>query len=104
DDAVFLLQTRPASQTDVRAALYGVSSHVVVLLDDDDRRSIFGCLDGCGESHRARAEDDDVRRFVPALRTLSALRSCRTNSAPRGGADANGRVLDEIPSREIGLL
>ena len=99
-DAVFLLQTRAAAQSDVAAAFDGVSADVVVLVNHDDRGAQFGGGDGCGKSGGAGAHHHDVGGEVPVPFGAGCLRLSRAEPAEGSRAQAGGRLLNKAPSRQ----
>src|SRR5712692_6490907 len=101
-DAVFLLQARAATQSNVPAAFYRMPADIVILLDYNHGGAVLACLNRGRESASSRSHNDNVRDFVPVPGGGCGFRSplC-ANSGQGGRADARNCRLDELSSRQF---
>src|SRR5712691_2170109 len=100
-DAVFLLQARAATQSNVPAAFYPMSADIVILLDHNHGGAVLAGLNRGRESASSRAHNDDVRDFVPVPGGGCGFSSLCANSGQGGRAEASNCRLDEISSRQL---
>ena len=96
DHSIFFLPARAAAQRDISAAQDGVPADVRVRVDQDHGRSAFGRLNRCGQSRGARADDYDIRFFVPMGRAPFGFYRFDAQSGDGGRTGARGCGLDEI--------
>src|SRR5216683_8417150 len=99
-NAVFFLQARPATESDVSTALDRVSANVVILLDHNDGGSLLGSGNRRGESGGSGADNDNVGGEVPMPLKLRGNSFLRADAAERSSAEARGRLLDKSPARQ----
>ena len=103
-NAVLLLQTRAAAESDVAAAFDGVSANVVVLLHHNDGGPLFGGGNRRRKSGGARAYHDDVGGEIPMPLHLRGLRLLCAEPAKCSRAQAGGRLPNKSSARQCRIF